>query len=312
MKKFHLLLFLLSIYLNAFAQSLSQKRIERVDKALVRIYVDNKPSGTGFFVNKEWILSNRHVIERAIIRDSITKTVLSILPISAKIHTSDIINVEISERQLIGDENDLSIALDFVFLKIDPTQALEKNIDEKVEFLELGKWSDVEEGDLIYTSGYPLTINQRFISKGVLSTKFTSKEKLRTYKYVKNEKGEILVNDKGDLVSITTYKDRDAAWADLTVNRGNSGGPVMKYSKFPKKDKVIGITSFLLNPYYEIGELGAKHYMDLYIKNNEKGLTPNRQFSVLFESMSYSSFGIGGVISIDYASSILEQLNRKQ
>ncbi|WP_421813527.1 S1 family peptidase [Flagellimonas sp.] len=296
--------------ITASAQSLSKKRITQLDKSVVRIFVNDTASGTGFFAAENWIITNRHVIERGIIRDSISKEVINILPIKAQLANKDVFNLEILESQLIGGENDLSVALDFVLLKVDSLQSINLDLKSKIRPLKMGSWDDVSEGDVVYTCGYPLSIKDRFISTGTLSTKFTSKEKLRTYRVLNDKGKQLVLRNTGKPLVFTTFKERDAAWCDLTVNRGNSGGPVIKLNKFPKKDVVIGITSFLQNPYYRVGEEGAKYYNEIYEKNKEKGMTVNKQMATLFEALATNSFGIGGIISIDYANSILSQLNQ--
>lgn len=42
---------------------------------------------------------------------------------------------------------------------------------------------------------------------------------------------------------------REVAWLDVTMNSGNSGGPIVLMGEEPEGDKVIGIASFGLNPF---------------------------------------------------------------
>ena len=72
-----------------FSQSLGKERIDRLNKAVVRIMVNNRPSGSGFFIDNEgWIASNRHVVDKAILRDSIG-AIKSILPIHAEFRNGE-------------------------------------------------------------------------------------------------------------------------------------------------------------------------------------------------------------------------------
>lgn len=285
MYKLYLIL-LLFIGEYTYSQSLGKERIERLNKSVVRILINNQASGSGFFVSDDgWIASNRHVINKAIIRDSIG-TIKSILPIYAEFRNGERTKLGIM-TYLLMKGNDESEAYDYILLK--STQSFKS----KFLPLKLGNWKDINEGDVIYTCGFPFGIKQRMISKGILSTKWQEVKK---------------VGFPNDTIPIKSFK-RNSAYLDLTTNRGNSGGPIILMGDTPDKDRVVGIATFILSPYAKIGEEGAKFYNDLFVKNNEKGMTVNRQMSVLFEALANNSLGVSGAVSIDYLRSTLQQLS---
>ena len=98
---------------------------------------------------------------------------------------------------------------DIAILKIDHNK-------KDFKFLQLGNYSEVREGDDVLFSGFPRSLPFLTIHKGMISskyhTKFTS------------------LNLEGDWLQI-----------DGSINRGNSGGPVVNM----KDGKVIGIINFI-------------------------------------------------------------------
>lgn len=160
-----------------------------------------------------------------------------------------------------------------------------KPINSSFEFLSLGNFNDVNEGDQVYTIGYPLGIEQQFVSTGIISTK-----------WIENKK--FLNSNSLDSIS------RNVAWLDLTMNAGNSGGPIIRIGKTPSDDKVIGIATFILNPFAAeskiISELSGKLTMDMQFG----GISQVRVNQLLTEAISNNSIGISGCISIDHFKSI--------
>lgn len=286
---FRIILF--SIFLissSVFSQSLGNERIEKLSQSVVRIYIENEPSGTGFVVSEDgWIVTSRHVVEPAIIRDSIG-TILGFKTVYAKFQNDKKASMGLMTYQLKDIGHDESTAYDYILIRSDPYV--------KMDYipLRLGKWEDINEGDAIYSCGYPLNIGHRFISAGMFSTKW---------------KEAVFLGVPND----TVYKEykRDSGWMDLTLNRGNSGGPIIKLGRTPDEDFVVGIATFILSPYGKIGEEGSEFYSKLYKKNNETGMSINKQMAVLFQSISNSSFGVSGAVSIDYLSATLAQLSQK-
>lgn len=158
------------------------------------------------------------------------------------------------------------------------------------ESLKIGTWEDINEGDLVYSCGYPLGIKQRFISQGVFSTKW-------------NDSVNWYINNK--VVDTVT---RNLAWLDLTLNKGNSGGAIIKLGETPEDDKVIGIASFILNPYANTSEQIANYLPKRGVDMSSDGISQNQLMQILFEAISKNSIGVSGCISIDYVSKLLKLL----
>ncbi|MEQ8418819.1 MAG: serine protease [Arenibacter algicola] len=284
MVKFQLILiFLYSLHCSA--QSLGSDRIIKLNKSVVRVLIENSPSGTGFFITKDgWVLTCNHVMQPAFIRDSVTNQIKGLKKMYIEFQTGEKVEVGIMTK-LLNEGYANSYAYDYILLK--PFVTPETQFD----FLRLGKWSDVNDGDEVYSCGYPRGIKQRFISKGLLSTKWTD-----TIALVNNER-------------VLTKLARDGAWVDLTLNPGNSGGPVIKLGKTADEDRVIGIASFILNPEGNTSSELSKLYLNSVGTLPPNTINENKAFGLLFDAISKNSLGVSGAISIDYLSVILESLN---
>ncbi len=284
MKKIIILFLLLIPYLS-FSQSLGKERIDKLNKSVVRILIDTIPSGTGFFVNdKGWVATCEHVIKPAYIFDSITKTLTGLKKIYIEFQNGEKVKMGIMTYLLNNGYKSASI-YDYSLLKVETTPKTD------YQYLKIGNWTDVDEGDVVYSCGYPLGIKQRFISQGLLSTKFNDSIPWR-------------VNNK-----VTDTTSRNITWLDLTMNKGNSGGAIIKLGKTPNDDKVIGIASFILNPYANTSEHIAKYLPNRGIDISSDGISQNQLMKILFEAISKNSIGVSGCISIDYVSEVLKMLN---
>ncbi|MGN6567721.1 MAG: hypothetical protein ACTHJ0_07205, partial [Flavipsychrobacter sp.] len=142
-----------------------------------------------------------------------------------------------------------------------------------------------QEGDMVYTCGYPLGIKQQFISTGILSTKWQD---------------TISTLQNGVAVPVAY---RDLAWLDLTMNKGNSGGPIIKLGATPDKDNVIGIGTFVLNPYAANADYLAA-VSDKLIKSGydsrAAGYNIASIVSFFSKAITNSSIGVSGCISINH------------
>ncbi|MDC6366932.1 MULTISPECIES: serine protease [Flavobacteriaceae] len=285
---YRLLLALFMIFfINANSQSLGEERIRKLNNTIARITIDSLgASGTGFVVSKMGhIATCNHVIQPAFYRNAKTKNIDSIRVIHATFRSGN-------EKEYVvlpeyyGDEYLNSLIKDFIILA--PREVSSKEYD----FLTIGRWEDVKEGDEIYTAGFPLQIKQRIISKGVFSTKYEGQQNL--------------INGNGKQ---TSYP-RKEAWVDLTLNKGNSGGPIILMGKTAKKDKVVGLATFLWNPY-------ANNSFKLSQKLNEierqnPNLNVNKLLAYMFEAISKNSLGISGAVPSDGIYLKLQQLNQEQ
>jgi S1-C subfamily serine protease len=219
--KYILLLFSFFILKTSESQSLSPERIAKIKAATVRITIDSANDiGTGFFVNENgWLLTCWHVIKPALIKNPFSK-------IFAELNTGEKLQFGIPDV-FLNDTTFIKecIVYDFCFLV--PV----KQSSKKFQFLSVGRYSDLKEGEQVYTCGYPLGIKQQFISQGMVSTKYAD-----TISYYKN----------GILLDKSL---RNQSLIDLTLNTGNSGGAVVKLGATPNEDQIIGIADFIIIPY---------------------------------------------------------------
>lgn len=286
-----LLVLLIPIYLNS--QSLGSERIERLNKAVVQIYIDTVAAGTGFFINeKGHVATNYHVIKPALKIDKKTSNYLGRKRIYIHLQNGEKIEANIP-LFFLGKGHKNAVLYDYISLV--PI----KKPNSRFETLKIGTWKDINEGDEIYACGFPFGIQQRVISKGMLSTK---------YQY---ESGYSL-----EQIQISSVK-VNAAWLDMTMNRGNSGGPVLLMGKNYKKDKVIGMASFILNPYGEQSEYLAKYFTNPETKHTfpffvNQDFSSTELFALITTSLAGNSLGVSACISIDYLQEGLEELAKPQ
>ncbi|MNL21968.1 hypothetical protein D3C87_1432850 [compost metagenome] len=88
----------------------------------------------------------------------------------------------------------------------------------------------------------------------------------------------------------------------MTTNKGNSGGPLILLGNTPNDDEVIGITSFILTPYYkDLEELNR--YVDEVEKGGSSGSIMGvnflRYIKLINSAAGSNSSGISGCISIE-------------
>ena len=276
--KRYFILFLITIPIFCTAQSLGSERVKKLKASVVRILVDTIPSGTGFFVTADgWIATCWHVIEPAMIRDKKTNRIIDLKKISVEFTTGEKMEVGI-QTHLLSEGYEHALGNDYCLLKgIGSTVT-------KFSFLKVGSYDNIEEGDVIYTAGYPLGIKQHFISSGILSTKW--EEKVHLFDYLGHPTKTFI---------------RKVAWLDLTLNRGNSGGPIIKRGKTPAEDEVIGIATFLLNPFAKDAELLANYLSNSAMGGITVGEINYTQVNALYgRAIANNSLGVSGCISINH------------
>jgi len=279
---------MLSCFLG-LAQSLGKERIDKLDKAILRLTIDKTGfSGTGFVINeKGYVATCNHVIRPAFNRHPDSKKIISIKGITGEFKNGDIVKYVVLP-DYYGDDYLEGLKNDFIIL------APKEDSEKKYAFLKIGYWSDVEEGDEIFTAGFPLSIKQRVISKGVFSTKYEA--------------------TKGLVEADGTKKpyNRKEAWVDLTLNSGNSGGPIILLGRKPKHDKVIGLATFLWNPYANQSAKISKMLNDYEKNHPNNDLNVNKLFAYVLEALSKNSLGISGAVPIDGVYQKLQELNREE
>lgn len=263
-------------------QSLGKERMDRLKQSVVKILIDNQASGTGFFIAPNAILTCWHVIEPSFTTTSVQKTITK--KITVEFTNGEIVDIEgISNSMLKGTETFEAQVNDYSLLI---TKGLPK---QTVYPLILGKKEDVIEGDRIITAGYPLWLKEQFVSSGIVSTKFVDKRLIK-------------LNNGRD-----TILNRHSAWLDITMSKGNSGGPVIRLGTNPLEDRVIGIATFIQNPFI----LQANDMLDKATNSgwdirsgNFSQTDANKLFSL---SAVYASYGISGYVSIDHFNSFLNR-----
>lgn len=278
-KKILVLLILNILFLSSLrAQSLNKERVNKLKRSIVKVFVEGGiSSGTGFFISENGdVLTCWHVIQAAIKTDSLGN-ILDIKRIYIEFINRDTIEMAIPIAFFRQKKNTEAVLYDFCVLKPD------KKLTGKTEYFQIGKFEDIEEGDEIYTAGYPLGIPDQFISKGLLSNKYI---------------------DSSIMLGSNKVR-RNLALLDLTINRGNSGGPIIKLGKSVNDDRIIGIVDFLVTKNGSTAESLIKELdkrkIDIKI-NDGKGNLVNLIgiFKMFAEAIAYSSNGISGCVSINH------------
>jgi serine protease Do len=281
-KTLFLLIFLTT---SAKGQSIDKDRIIHTKMSVVRILINDEAAGTGFFIrNDGYLLTCWHVIQSAFLLDS-SKNILGIKNIKIEYASglkkeAGIIPILLSDGRKLKDAS----VYDYCILKLTDTSS-------RNEYLELGGFRTIDEGEGVYTCGYPLGIKQQFVSTGILSTKYTD---------------TIQIIENGTTIKIP----RKQALIDLTMNRGNSGGPIIKIGKTLSQDTVIGIADFIissgsgLEPLFEL----VKNTKDMGLADvnpdKKSGLNLKYALQILTGSAMRSTNGVSGCISLDYFNSI--------
>ena len=266
------------------AQTINKKRVEKVRNSVVRIIVDNSSSGTGFFVSPNGLMiTNNHVIQPAFIRDPQTNLITGVKKIMIEFNNGELLEMGVVDS-FLNDSYVTGLVGDFILL------APNTQTNKKFDYLLLGKWADVHDGDFVYTAGFPFSVKQQIITTGLFSTKFENIIKVEN-------------NGKSDFVK------RKAAWLDMTLNAGNSGGPVIVMKGNQKRDRVIGIASFNLNPYAEQSKNLAYLFREATKALDPKLMNADKAVSLLFQSTAQNSMGISGAVNLDYIYLRLRQQN---
>jgi len=231
--------------------------IGKIKSSIVRIGIVNKDVivanfGSGFLVSKEgYILTCEHVIGD--------------LPAVHILFDKGNGNYDYFLANCICKDK----TKDFAILKIDKND---------LDYLEIGDFNDVGEGDEILFAGFPLKIFKTNFSKGMVSAK-----------------GSDLLGN-----GLNAYQ------IDGSVNNGNSGGPLIN-----KEGKVVGIITLKYSEFdillKDILSLGKMTGVSI---GNEKGrLDIGETFYNILELMkTHINVGIGHAFSIEYAKEKLKEL----
>lgn len=290
--KYILILFLSTIYLNIFSQSLTKEKVAKIKNATVRVIVDGNISvGTGFFIDsKGTIATCWHVVYPAIKENK-----RAFIQYSSGELSEIILDPRYSSDTLLVKH---SISFDFCIAKL-------KNPPKTpTTFLKLSNFENIEEGDEIYTCGYPLGQERQFITKGIISTKYKNMD---NYYLTKNVRPEQMP--------------RHEALMDITQNRGNSGGAIVKLGIGNNEDLVIGMANFGITPigntadsivnYLKKGQ--GKGGISMGVtdeKGNFIGSDPNEMAIIFASALGKVSIGVSGAVSINYLRAFLKEYNK--
>jgi hypothetical protein len=281
MRLLPIFIFLLTIS-NSFSQSLSIDRVKKLKAATVRVTIENSNSiGTGFFVSNDGLLFTCwHVIEPAIKKDA-NGNIIGFNNIYITIN--DTVKKEFGILlSFFKDSNLMRQALVYDFCVLIPNEKL----SEKTAFLKLGNFDNTREGQETLTCGYPIGIPQKFISKGIISTKYVDTLELNTpYSKLKYNRTQALL--------------------DMTMNKGNSGGAILLLADKEENDEVIGIADFIINPIGGLAETLIKNFDSRTNIVKIGGIDPNQTFSDFTKLLSATSIGVSGCVSINHIKSVL-------
>lgn len=287
MKYFSILIFTVLFTLITHGQSLSPERVSKIKLSTVRVIVEGSISvGTGFFINNEGLLLTCwHVILPAFQNRKTTYI---------EFNNGD--TIEVGIPTILNNDTSFgrkSVGYDFCILT--PLRP----IKTKFTFLKLGDFDATREGDEIYTCGYPLGFSQQFISKGIISTKYTN-----------YNNG---VTQFGKFYSLP----RSEALLDITLNKGNSGGAIIKIGKTIEEDEVVGIADFIINP---LGNKADSIIKALDPKTTKGYVTfntfdssgiistqnPNEIATIFAKALSSTSIGVSGCVAVNHVYDFLK------
>lgn len=282
---FTIFLVLLSSEIKIFAQSEGDvymiDKIKNVKQSVVKVICkDLVSSGSGFVATADgYIITNFHVVGTL----DFDQTHAKILPKYSNDVYVRFNNGEEVNAKVVVDSNDIRpIIFDYCILKIP------KN---NLKHLNFGSFKDSQEGSSIYFCGYPFGKNFHTTHKGMMSSKHAIDSRFK-------------LNGKKIKYNILQI--------DGSVNKGNSGGPLLLYDN----NRVIGIVSMRegsitqgLEQVRNFIEESNKHSTgSVYIS----GVNPIPVLKELIDVLdAYISVGIGFAISIEYAKEHLEELLSK-
>ncbi len=247
------------------------KRVAMTKKATVKVVVNGVQAGSGFIIAPGVVATCFHVIQQ------ITETSDGMRQIgsapSVKVEFFDGVKGDAVLHQACTGAAILEcVTRDFALLRVD-------RLD--LEPLVVGAFGTAEEGAEIYTIGYPFHVDQPVVARGVLSTKWEAPG------YLNRE------------------RKRDVAWLDLTMNKGNSGGPVIAIGETLGDDRVIGIATFILNPFAGPSEKIVQNAQRFPGEVTIASVGTKEFASLVGTALAANSLGVGGCVSIDYAQRLL-------
>ena len=258
------------------SQSLSPERVAKIKSCTVKVLAGEK-MGTGFYVdNKGTVATCWHVVFESLKANT---------PIYTLTTGGKELLMSVPENLILESLYLNAVSYDYFVL----TPA--KPLTQPTPFLKLGNYAALNEGQEVYTCGYPLNSEFQFVSKGIVSTKYLQKKNYLQVGMVK------------------TIKPRKESILDLTLNQGNSGGAIIKIGKTINDDEVVGIADFVINPLGNTADSminsakmsqGAISMGTIDDTGKMFGVDPSATVVIFGQAIKAMSIGISGCISVEY------------
>jgi S1-C subfamily serine protease len=249
-----------------------KQRLTQIKRSTVRILTGGQASGTGFVISRDGLIATCFHVVQYIQATPDGQTQITYAS-SIEVEFSDGNKLPATVHKSCQNQGILeALSKDYCILEVKSRNLVP---------LPLGTFADAYEGADIYLCGFPLGINQPVVAAGMFSTKWT------TSGYLHQE------------------SNREVAWLDVTINRGNSGGPIVLIGKELKDDKVIGIASFGLNPFAHSAEEFIQIVQRFPGNVVLMGVDFTKFATLIGEALASNSLGVSGCVSIDYLKSKL-------
>lgn len=247
-----------------------KNRTRRLKQSLVRVWVGGRPCGSGFVAGAPGqILTCFHVVQNIAPNAADPQQVQISIAAAIEAEAPDGSRFPAVPHPNCPNQNfGSAIASDFMLLSAPELNA---------PALTVGSYDSIEEGEDIYLGGFPLAIEQPVVARGLFSTKW------RTPAY------------------LIQAPERNVSWLDITMNRGNSGGPILRMAEQETDDAVIGIASFGLNPFADDMERIIQIAESFPGGAAIMGVPMKPFFATVGHALSANSLGVSGCVSIEYA-----------
>lgn len=250
-----------------------KERLAQIKRVTVRILVNGQPSGTGFVISSDGLVATCFHVVQHVSPAPGEQTQITYAP-SIEVEFNDGEKLPAIVHNSCQNQGFLeAFSKDYCILEVE---------SRNLVFLPLGTFADAYEGADIYLCGFPLGINQAVASVGMFSAKWTTSGYL----------------NQGS--------NREVAWLDVTMNKGNSGGPIVLIGKELKDDKVIGIASFGLNPFADSAEELILIVQTFPGNVFMMGVDFKKFATLIGTALASNSLGVSGCVSIDYLKSKLK------
>lgn len=284
--------FLFSLCSNS--QSLSIERVKRIKEATVKITIDSSSgAGTGFFIDSFGTIATcLHVVFPSFVADA-NGNITRVRKIFVQTNAGE--KIEYGFPVLTQSEYVQFELFDVaIIIPVRPTKG--------TKFLPLGNFELLNEGQEVYGCGYPFGMSHPFVSKGIVSTKFSD---------------TIAISHSNGIGATSARK---TALLDMTLNSGNSGGPILVLGRTVKDDVVIGIADFKVTP---MGQDASQIIQNLKrgagavsfgkdVNNKEvSNIDPVATLAWLSEILEETSDGVSGMISIQYLNAQYKKMRTK-